>query len=243
MYVYGACFYVCCSACVAVCGNVCCVAAVVKILFFFSLGMLNYVVCLCRGCDGCCVFCLYCEAWSCRCSCMGSVSVSSCRCCMFVSCVHPVAVLNAAFCMTCSLLMLVEEEIGDHTEEAYSRAGLITALSVAMSVSFCLPHPVAVSACTEMLWMCVLYVSFRSKVRPITFGCVAMGSALLFIVRSRLLIYSAGSGVNRVQVVLSGFSNMLFCFVQTKNLCRYGCMYFLAALVLVCVDVIVMSSA
>ena len=49
-------------------------------------------------------FCLYCEAWSCRCSCMVSVSVSSCRCCMmFVSCVHPVAVLNAAFCMACSL--------------------------------------------------------------------------------------------------------------------------------------------
>ena len=47
---------------------------------------------------------------------------------VFVSCVHPVAVLNAAFCMTCSLLMLVEDAIGDHTEEAYSRAGLITAL-------------------------------------------------------------------------------------------------------------------
>ena len=44
---------------------------------------------------------------------MGSVSVSSCRCCMFVSCVHPVAVLNAAFCMTCSLLMLVEDAIGN----------------------------------------------------------------------------------------------------------------------------------
>ena len=56
---------------------------------------------------------------------MGSVSVLSCRCCMFVSCVHPVAVLNTAFCMTCSLLMLVEDAIGDHTEEAYSRAGLI----------------------------------------------------------------------------------------------------------------------
>ena len=82
-----------------------------------------------------------------------------------------------------------------------------------MSVSFCLPHPVAVSAfmicrglcaCTEMLWMCVLYVSFGSKVR---------------------------------------FSKRLFCFVQAKTLCRYGCMYFLAALVLVCVAVIVMSSA
>ena len=46
----------------------------------------------------------------------GSVSVSSCRCCKFVSCVHPVAVLNAAFCMTCSLLMLVEDERGDHME-------------------------------------------------------------------------------------------------------------------------------
>ena len=99
---------------------------------------------------------------------MGSVSVSSCRCCMFVSCVHPVAVL---------------------------------------------------------------------------FGCVAMGSALLFIVRSRLLVYSTGSGVKRVQIVLSKFSKKLFCFIQTKTLCKYGCMYFLAALVHVCADVIVMSSA
>ena len=49
-------------------------------------------------------------------------------CCIFVSCVHPVAVLNAAFCMTYSLLILVEDSIGDHTEEADSRAGLITAL-------------------------------------------------------------------------------------------------------------------
>ena len=54
--------------------------------------------------------------------------------------------------------------------------------------------------------MCVLYVSFGSKVRPRTFVCVAMHSAVLFIFRSRLLLYSAGSGVNRVQVVLSGFS-------------------------------------
>ena len=46
-----------------------------------------------------------------------------------------------------------------------------------------------------------------------------------------------GSAVNRVQVVLSGFSVRLFCFVQTKT------WYFLAALVLVCVDVMVMSSA
>ena len=91
--------------------------------------------------------------------------------------------------------------------------------------------------------MCVLYVSFGSKVRPRTFGCVAMGNAFLFIVWSRLLVYYAGSGVNRVQDVLSGISKRLFCFVQAKTLCRYGCMHFLAALVLVCVDVIMMLSA
>ena len=49
--------------------------------------------------------------------------------------------------------------------------------------------------------MCVLYVSFGSKVRPRTFGCIAIGSAVLFILRSRLLLYSAGSVVNRVQDV------------------------------------------
>ena len=40
---------------------------------------------------------------------MGRVIVSSCRCCMFVSCVHSMAVLNAAFCMTFRLFMLVED--------------------------------------------------------------------------------------------------------------------------------------
>ena len=86
--------------------------------------------------------------------------------------------------------------------------------------------------------MCVLYVSFGSKVRPRTFG------ALPWVVLCCLLLGpDCCSGVNRVQVVLSGFSKRLFCFVQTKTLCRYGCIYFLAALVLVCVDVIVMSSA
>ena len=41
-------------------------------------------------------FCLYCDEWNCRYSCMGSISLSSCRCCMFVSCVHHMTVLNAA---------------------------------------------------------------------------------------------------------------------------------------------------
>ena len=36
-------------------------------------------------------------------------------------------------------------------------------------------------ACTAILWMCVMYVSFGFKVRLRTFGCIAMGSALLCI--------------------------------------------------------------
>ena len=82
--------------------------------------------------------------------------------------------------------------------------------------------------------MCVLYVSFGSKVRPRTYGCVALGSELLFIFRFRLLLYSAGSGVNRVQVVLSGFSVRLFCFVQAK---LYVCISWLHSCL--CVDVMV----
>ena len=87
-------------------------------------------------------------------------------------------------------------------------------------------------ACTEMLWMCVLYVNL---------GWVVMGSVVLFVLSPRLLLYSAGSEVNRVQVDLSVFSVRLLCFVQTKTLCRYGSMYVLAELVLVCGYVMMMS--
>ena len=45
-----------------------------------------------------------------------------------------------------------------------------------------------------------------------------------------------------MQVILSGFSVRLLCFVQAITVCRYGCMYLFAAYVLVCIDVIVMSS-
>ena len=58
-------------------------------------------------------------------------------------------------------------------------------------------------------------MSFGSKVRPITFGCVAMGCAFLYMFRSRLLVYYAGSDMNRVQVVLSGFS--MRCFVLSRQ--------------------------
>ena len=59
---------------------------------------------------------------------MGSMSVSSCRCCMFVSCMNHVAVLNTTFYITNNLLMLDKDTRGDHIEETYSSAGLTTTL-------------------------------------------------------------------------------------------------------------------
>ena len=61
-----------------------------------------------------------------------------------------------------------------------------------------------------MLLMCVPYVCFGSKVMPRAFRYIAMGSAVLFILRYRLLLYSAGCGVNREQVDLPGFSRDWF---------------------------------
>ena len=82
--------------------------------------------------------------------------------------------------------------------------------------------------------MCVLYVRFGSKVMPRTFGCVAMRSAVLFIFRSRLLLYFAGSGVNGAQVVLSGFSVRLFVLSRKK---LYVCMVVCISLLYKCVYV------
>ena len=70
-----------------------------------------------------------------------------------------------------------------------------------------------------------MYMRFGSKVRSRTFGCVAMGSALLFIVKSRLLVYSAGSGVNRVQVVLYRQKLCVGMVVRISWLHSYLCMW------------------
>ena len=49
---------------------------------------------------------------------------------------------------------------------------------------------------------------------------------MLFIFSSKLFLYSTGSGVNKVQIVLSRFNVRLLCFVQAKTLCTcigFGC--------------------
>ena len=52
------------------------------------------------------------------------VCVLSCRCCVFVSVVYPVAILSMVFCVICSLLMLAPDASVDHMVETYSSMGL-----------------------------------------------------------------------------------------------------------------------
>ena len=48
------------------------------------------------------------------------VCVLSCRCCAFVSVVHPVAILSAVFCVICSLLMFVYDASDGHTKQTHA---------------------------------------------------------------------------------------------------------------------------
>ena len=149
---------------------------------------------------------------------MGIVCVSSCRCCVFVSAVHPVAILSAVF-VICSLLMFVSDASGDHRVETYSSMGLDMALLVAMIISFCSPHVVDVSALSicialrafvvfiSMYW---LYVSQGLRVSPSIFRLMFMGGVMVSICSSSCVLHSAGPGVKRVHVVLSGLRTRLF---------------------------------
>ena len=63
------------------------------------------------------------------------------------------------------------------------------------------------------------------------------------MVRLSVVLYSAGSGVNSVVVVFVGFTSSSFSIVHLCIVSMYGCSCVCACRWLVCVEVIVMSSA
>ena len=65
-------------------------------------------------------------------------------------------------------------------------------------------------------------MSFGSRVSPSIFGFLTVGRMVFFMVSVSVLLYSAGSGVNSVVVVLLVFSVSWFCVVQLCISCRYG---------------------
>ena len=122
--------------------------------------------------------------------------------------VHPVAILSAVFCVICSLVMFLSDASGYHMVETYSSMGLVMALYVAMIVSCCFPHVVNVSALSICIvlraFVVVISMCLGSRVSPIILG------VMLSICSSSCVLYSAGSGVKRVHVVLSGLMMSLF---------------------------------
>ena len=82
-----------------------------------------------------------CDACSWRCSFTGSVSVSSCRCCVFGVWCAPSCYSEYGVCVICGLLMFVSDNTcrGNHMVETYSCMDLIKDLYVASIISFCFP--------------------------------------------------------------------------------------------------------
>ena len=129
------------------------------------------------------------------------------------------------FCVICSLLRFVSDASGYHMVETYSSMGRVMALYVAMIVSFCFPH-VALSICIVLrtfvivICMCLWYVSLGSRVSPSIFGLMFIGS-VMYICSSGCVMYSVGSGVKRVHVVLSRLRMMRFVRLHVCISCRY----------------------
>ena len=102
---------------------------------------------------------------------------------------------------------------------------------------------IVLRAFVVVIYMCLWYVSLGSRVSPSIFGLMLTGSVILSICSSSCVLYSAGSGVKRVHVVLSAMRMRLFVRVHVCILCRYDWMFALAMLMSLCVNVMVMSSA
>ena len=79
--------------------------------------------------------------------------------------------------------------------------------------------------------------------RPSILGFFTVGMTRLSILSVSCVLYSSGSGVKRVLVVLSGLRWSWVFFVHEAISCKYGCSFACVICLLVSVDVIVMSSA
>ena len=145
----------------------------------------------------------------------GVVNVFHIHICLNFGVVYGVGVCVNVYGIVC----VVVYASGDHMVETYSGIGLVMAFYVAMIVSICFPHVVDVSALSiciilrafvVVIYLCLLYVSLGSRVSPSILGLMFMGNVVLSICSSSCVLYSAGSCVKRVHVVLFGLRMRLF---------------------------------
>ena len=109
--------------------------------------------------------------------------------------------------------------------------GLVTVLYVFIKVSLFLPQWVEVrafsilivfSALSFEVLICSLNVSLGSKVSPSILGLRIVGSRVLSSCSDSSSLYSAGSGVKSVVIVLLALSFRSFAFVQVCTSSKYG---------------------
>ena len=110
--------------------------------------------------------------------------------------------------------------------------GLVTVLYVFVKVSLFLPQWVEVrafsilivfSALSFEVLICSLNVSLGSKVSPSILGLRIVGSRVLSSCSDSSSLYSAGSGVKSVVIVLLALSFRSFAFVQVCTSSKLGC--------------------
>ena len=73
--------------------------------------------------------------------------------------------------------------------------------------------------------------------RPSILGFFTVGMTTLSMLSVSCVLYSAGSGVKMVLVVLSGLRWSWFCCVHEAISCKYGCSFACAICLFVSVDV------
>ena len=114
---------------------------------------------------------------------------------------------------------------------AYSSMGLVTVLYVFVKVSLYLPQWVEVRAFSILIvfpalsfevLICSLNFSLGSKVSPSILGLRIVGSRVLSSCSDSSSLYSAGSGVKSVVIVLLALSFRSFVFVKVCTSSKYG---------------------
>ena len=115
---------------------------------------------------------------------MGSMLVSSCRCCALVSHAHRVVIRSAVFKTVCSLFVLLSDIIGDQMVLQYSNIVLVMAVYVLSSVFLEYSQCVVMSAFSIFVMFFALSVVFclffakacpRSNVKPSIFIVLFVG--------------------------------------------------------------------
>ena len=133
------------------------------------------------------------------CDLRGRTCVSSCKCCMGVVLVQPVAMRNAVFCVICNLSRCVLAMSGCQAVWAYVRIGRMYCLYVVVMSSLECPYVVCVRALMTFrrVLAFVLIVSVwclnvmpLSSVTPNMVGVFVTGMGVLFRVTCGCTVYS-----------------------------------------------------